>query len=66
MSDNWPICPHCLVEVTYDDMIDESFDTSTYEVSMRGTCPVCDRRFTWKEVYRYSHLDYFEEETDNG
>lgn len=66
MSDKWPICPHCATEVTYDEMIDESFDTSTYEVNMRGTCPVCGRRFTWKEVYRYSQMEDFKEEINNG
>lgn len=66
MNDNCPICPHCVTEITYDDMTDESFDTSTYEVNWRGTCPNCGRRFTWKEIYRYSHLDYFEEENNNG
>lgn len=66
MNDNRPICPHCLVEITYDDMSDDFFDTSTYEVNWRGICPICGRRFIWKEVYRYSHLSYFEEETDNG
>ena len=66
MSDNWPICPHCVAEITYDEMVDESFDTSTYEVNLRGTCPVCGRLFTWKEVYRYSHMEDFKEEIDNG
>ena len=50
MNDNRPICPHCVAEITYDDMTDDSFDTSTFEVSWRGTCPVCGRHFTWKEV----------------
>lgn len=66
MDDNHPICTRCLVGITYDDMTDESFDISTYEVNWRGTCPVCGRHFTWKEVYRYSHLEYFEEEIDDG
>ena len=66
MNDNNPICSHCLVEIVYDEMTDESFDISTYEASWRGICPICGRRFIWKEVYRYSHLEYFEEEVDNG
>ena len=66
MNDNRPICPHCITEIPYDEMTDESFDTSTYEVSWRGTCPVCGRHFTWKEVYNYSRLEDFEEEIDNG
>ena len=24
MNDNRPICPHCVAEVTYDDLTDES------------------------------------------
>lgn len=66
MNDDCPVCPHCITDINYDEQIDESFDTSTYEVSWRGTCPVCDRHFTWKEVYHYSHLDCFEEEFDDG
>ena len=62
MNDNHPICLHCVVEIPYDDMTDDYFDTSVYEVNWRGTCPVCGRRFIWKKVYHYSHLDYFEEE----
>lgn len=66
MNDNRPICPHCVVEIPYDDMTDDYFDTSIYEVNWRGTCPVCGRHFTWKEVYNYSRLEDFEEEIDNG
>ena len=66
MNDNRPICPHCVVEIPYDDMTDDYFDTSTYEVNWRGTCPVCGKRFIWKEVYCYSRLDDFEEEINNG
>lgn len=66
MNDNRPICPHCVTEITYDDMTDDYFDSSTYEVNWRGICPTCGRRFTWKEVYRYSYIDEFEEEIDNG
>ena len=47
MNDNRPICPHCVAEVTYDDLTDESFDTCSYEVCWRGTCPICGRHFTW-------------------
>jgi hypothetical protein len=66
MNDNRLICPHCITEIDYDDLLDESFNTNTYEVNWRGTCPVCGRHFTWKEVYRYSRLDCFEEEIENG
>lgn len=65
MNDNCPICPYCVVVVDYGDITDESFDTSAYEVSWRGTCPVCGRHFTWKEIYDYSYMDCFEEEIDN-
>lgn len=61
-----PICPYCITEIAYDDMTDESFDTSTYEVNWRGICPICGKRFAWTEIYRYSHLDNFKEEIDNG
>lgn len=39
MNDNRPICPHCVTEITYDDMTDDYFDSSTYEVNWRGICP---------------------------
>ena len=66
MNDNRPSCPHCITEIPYDEMTDDYFDTSAYEVNWRGTCPVCGRHFTWKEIYHYSRLEDFEEENDNG
>ena len=66
MNDNCPTCPYCDTEITYDDLIHESYDTSTYDAYWRGTCPTCGKHFTWKEVYVFSRMDYFEEEKDNG
>ena len=63
---NYPVCPYCNANLEYKDMIDDQFDSSTYEVSWRGTCPACERTFTWREVYHYSYADSIEEETDNG
>ena len=66
MNDNRPICPHCITEINYDDMIDDYFDTSTYEAFWRGTCPECGRHFTWKEIYHYSYINEFKEEINDG
>ena len=66
MNDNCPVCPYCDTELNYDNITYDSFDTSTYDVYWRGTCPDCGRHFTWKEVYHYSHWDFLEEENDNG
>lgn len=66
MNDNHPICPYCDTELNYDEVTDDSFDTSAYEVNWRGNCPICDRIFIWKEVYRYSHMEDLKEKTDNG
>lgn len=66
MNDNYPICPYCDTELNYDDLTDDFFDTSTYEVNWRGNCPICGRIFTWKEVYCYSHMENLKEEVDNG
>lgn len=65
MLDGTPICPHCIVEIEYDDMIDDSFDTSTYEVNWRGKCPICGKHFTWREIYRFARIENFEEEMEN-
>lgn len=66
MNDGCPVCPYCNTELNYDNVTYDSFDTSTYDVYWQGTCPDCGRHFTWKEVYRYSHWGFLEEEIDNG
>ncbi len=66
MNDNRPICPYCNVDLDYDEMFDETFDTSVFEAHWSGVCPICNRHFRWKEIYHYSHIENLEEEIDNG
>lgn len=53
----YAVCPYCNTELHYDDLTYDSFDTSTYEANWRGSCPICERIFVWKEVYSYSYRE---------
>lgn len=66
MNDNRPICPHCIVEIEYEDMLDNYEDGSRYDSKWRGKCPVCDKTFIWHEIYLFDRIENFEEEVDNG
>ena len=66
MNDNHPICPYCIVEIEYEELLDNYEDGSRYNSEWRGKCPVCDKTFIWHEIYLFDRIENFEEEIDNG
>ena len=54
-------CPHCGVELYYDDEYNSSYDGSRYESYWRGHCPACGTEFKWKEIYLFDRVENFEE-----
>lgn len=61
-----PICPHCLIDIEYDDLIDNSYGGSRQDSKWTGHCPFCGRKFVWNEVYLFDRIEEFEEEINNG
>ena len=64
--DTSPICPHCLADIEYDDMIDNNYDGSHHDSKWVGHCPICGKKFVWHEIYLFDRIEDFEEEIDNG
>jgi hypothetical protein len=66
VMDNTPICPHCITELEYDDMIDNNYNGSHHDSKWVGHCHICNKKFVWHEVYLFDHIEEFEEEIDDG
>ena len=66
MNDNYPVCPYCITELEYDELVENSYDGSRHESKWRGHCPICDKTFTWYEIYLFDRIEEFEEDTDIG
>lgn len=63
---NTPTCPHCDAILEYGYIVDTNYDGSRHETLWEGYCPVCDRTFTWTEIYLFDRIENLEEEIDNG
>lgn len=48
-------CPLCGSEVDTYDLIDDEFDSTTYESHWIGVCSECGAKVKWTEVYTYSY-----------
>jgi len=57
-----PYCPHCAVELYFDDHYDMYDDGSTIFVKAIGHCPNCGTHFKWEDVYTLSAIQDLEEE----
>lgn len=52
MNDNYnPYCPHCGVELNFDDHYDMYDDGDRIIVKAIGCCPNCRKNFRWEDVY---------------
>ena len=52
MNDNYnPYCPHCGVELNFDDHYDMYDDGDRIIVKAIGCCPNCRKIFRWEDVY---------------
>lgn len=54
-------CLACGSYLDYDDKIDDEFDGSFYSSLWEGHCPECDRKYRWKEIYKFNRVEDFEE-----
>jgi primosomal protein N' len=57
-----PKCPHCEVELEYEERINDQNCGDYYYETWHGYCPKCKKRFYWDEVYNFSRCDNLEEE----
>ena len=63
MNDNYnPYCPHCGVELNFDDHYDMYDDGDRIIVKAIGCCPNCRKNFRWGDVYILQCLQELEEE----
>lgn len=44
-----PKCPHCNVELEYDDTYDMEYDCEGIILYEVGHCPKCNRDFQWQQ-----------------
>ena len=56
---NTPTCPHCGTVLEHSFLVDTSYDGSRHEALCEGSCPVCDRIFTWTEIYLFDRIENF-------
>ena len=56
-----PKCPHCKVELEYEERMRDQNEGDYYYETWRGHCPKCNKTFQWDEVYNFSYCDSLEE-----
>lgn len=54
-------CPHCNVELNYEEREKDQNCGDYYYETWRGYCPKCKKEFYWDEVYNFSCCDNLEE-----
>ncbi len=57
-----PSCPHCGCILTFFDHYDCYDDADTALFFAHGYCPECQRKYSWTDVYKLSHIEDLEEE----
>lgn len=57
-----PYCPHCGVELDFDDHYDMYDDGDLIIVKAYGHCPECKKEFRWEDVYHLSGFQNLEED----
>lgn len=55
-------CPYCNVPLVYQDSVDTDFYNCKYYEEVLGRCSVCDRLFSWIDVYAYEYSESLKEE----
>ena len=51
-----PICPHCEEEITFERVINVSYDDEGVYVKAHGECLECGKKYSWTEYYEFSHI----------
>lgn len=44
---NYPLCPHCNVELECDDTYDTEYDEESVVLLKIGHCPKCNKGYQW-------------------
>lgn len=66
MNDNYnPYCPHCGVELDFDDHYDMYEDGDCIIVKAIGSCPNCRKSFRWEDIYVLHSFQDLEEVKHN-
>ena len=45
---DYPLCPHCKVELELDDTYDMDYDEEGITLRQVGHCPNCDKEYQWE------------------
>lgn len=56
------ICPNCGREFYATDTLDTEWCAGKYYDDVIGTCPDCEKTYTWTEVYVFDHIENIQEE----
>lgn len=57
-----PDCPKCLVEIEFEEVLNEEIDFAGVVFHNRGCCPECKKTYNWKDKYVFVESFDFEEE----
>lgn len=59
---NKPKCEECNVELEIDVVEESDIDSETVICEIFGYCPECEKRYKWKNHYKFTHYEDLEEE----
>lgn len=54
-------CPYCGDMLSAEDTITSDWFGDSYCDKVSGTCPRCEHRFSWDEVYTLNRIENLEE-----
>lgn len=49
---NYPLCPHCSIELECDDTYDMEYDEDGIILYQVGHCPKCEKDYQWRRSAR--------------
>ena len=58
---NEPTCPKCEYPIDFWATEDECTNYDTHEILCIGSCPHCETRYQWWEIYKFSYIENLEE-----
>lgn len=58
-------CPNCGAKLENTDSITLDYDNGKYFDRLCGECLNCGKRYTWTEVFKFSHIINIEEDKED-